>query len=92
MAQPNPAEAVAYLQVQLTRRLTFGASEAKVVRTTQGKPEQAAPGCVVVKVKLRLPVEAWDPFEPEAVIDVPADLVQHPIAVEAEDAIGGDSR
>lgn len=84
-SQAKPAEAVAYLQIELRRRLTYTASEARVVRVTQNKPDQAAPGCIVVKVKLRIPVEGWDAFEPEAVIDVPADLVQHPIEVEAVD-------
>ena len=78
----QPAEATAYLQVRLGRRLTYIASEAKVVAVTQRKPEAVQPGCIVVKVKLRIPVEGWNPFEPEAVIDVPADLVQHPIAAE----------
>lgn len=83
--KPNPAEAVAYLQVRLGRTSTYSASEAKVVAVTQRKPEDPHAGCIVVKIKLRIPVEGWDPFEPEAVIDVPADLVQHPIAVEAVD-------
>lgn len=82
-AAAKPAEATAYLQIELRRRLSYTASEARVVRATQKKPEQAAPGCIVVKVKLRIPVEGWD--EPEAVIDVPADLIQHPIEVEAVD-------
>lgn len=85
MSKPNPAEATAYLQVELRRRLTYTASEARVIRATQKKPDQAAPGCIVVKVKLRIPVEGWDAFEPEAVIDVPADLVQHPIRVDVEE-------
>lgn len=89
MASYHPAEAVAYLQLELRRKSTYTASEARVLRATQKKPDQAMPGCIVVKVKLRVPVEGWDPFEPEAVIDVPADLVQHPIAVEAEDATDG---
>lgn len=82
----QPAEATAYLQVALKRRSSYTASEARVVKVTQAKPEQAAPGCIVVKVKLRIPVEGWDAFEPEAIVDVPADLIQHPIAVTAEDA------
>lgn len=84
-AAAKPAEATAYLQIELRRRLSYTASEARVVRATQKKPEQAAPGCIVVKVKLRIPVEGWNAFEPEAVIDVPADLIQHPIEVEAVD-------
>jgi hypothetical protein len=49
------------------------------------RPERIEPGCIVVKVRLRIPSEAWGPFEPEAVIDVPTDLIQHPIEVEAVD-------
>lgn len=86
MGKFQPAEATAYLQVRLDRRSQYSASGASVVRVTQKKPDQPAPGCIVTKVKLRIPVEGWDAFEPEAVIDVPADLIQHPIAVEAEDA------
>lgn len=85
MGTPNPAEATAYLQVRLARKSTYSASEARVVKATQRKPDAADPGCITVKVKLRIPVEAWDAFEPEAVIDVPADLIQHPIEVEAVD-------
>ena len=85
MSAAKPAEATAYLQLELRARSSLRASEARVVRVTQKKPEQAAPGCIVVKVKLRIPVEGWDAFEPEAVIDVPTDLVQHPIEVEAVD-------
>ena len=90
MAQSRPAEATAYLQVRLVRSLSYAASEARVVKLTQKKPEQVEPGCIVVKIKLRIPTEGWDPFEPEAVIDVPADLVQHPIVeVGIEDPEGG---
>jgi hypothetical protein len=74
--------ATTYLQVRPSRYY----SEAKVMKATQKKPEVVEPGCIVVKIALRIPREAWQPFAPEAVIDVPADLVQHPIAVEAEDA------
>lgn len=85
---PSPAEATAYLQVRLDRRISYAPSKATVVRVTQRKPDQPQPGCIVVKVKLRIPVEGWNPFEPEAVIDVPADLVQHPIAADVEDPEG----
>lgn len=85
MAKIQPAEAAAFLQVRLDTRRSYGTSEANVVAVTQRKPETARPGCIVVKVKLRIPVEGWDPFEPEAVIEVPADLVQHPIEISAED-------
>lgn len=89
MAEPLIADA--YLQVR--KAVFYGSwrAEARVMRCTQNKPEVVEPGCVVVKVRLRIPTEAWGPFEPEAVIDVPADLIQHPIAVEAVDPQNGAS-
>ena len=86
MSAARAAEATAYLQVELRRRSNYNPSEARVVKVTQKKPEQAAPGCIVVKIKLRIPVEGWDAFEPEAVVEIPADLVQHPIEIVAKDA------
>lgn len=79
-----PLIADAYLQV---RKGTFGtwSTQIRVVKSTQSKPDVIEPGCIVVKVQLRIPVEAWGPFEPEAVVDVPTDLIQHPIEVEAVD-------
>lgn len=75
-------EATAYLQVSVdTRRPWTGTAIVKNV--TNRRPDVVAPGCIVVKVRLRIPVEAWEPFSPEAVIDVPAELVQRPIEVEA---------
>jgi hypothetical protein len=75
----NLRTATAYLQISRDRY----PYDAKVMRSTQKKPEFVEPGCVVVKVQLRLPNVAWEPFAPEAVIDVPADLVQRPVEVEA---------
>jgi hypothetical protein len=58
-----------------------------IVRSVHNqKPHGTKPRCIVVKVQLRIPKEAWEAFTPEAIIDVPADLVQRPIQVEAVDA------
>jgi putative intracellular protease/amidase len=81
----DPLIADAYLQIRKVTSYWGTPREARVMRCTQTKPGEALPGCIVVKVKVRIPVEAWGPFEPEAVIDVPADLIQHPIEVEAVD-------
>ena len=89
MAEPLIADA--YLQVKKSRFYGSWHTEARVMRCTQNKPDIVEPGCIVVKVRLRLPAEAWGPFEPEAVIDVPADLIQHPIQVEAVDPTNGAS-
>lgn len=85
-AAGEPLTATAYLQVW--KRQPWGpyTAEARVVKTTQKKPDVVEPGCIVVKVRIRIPREAWEAFEPEAVIDVPAELIQHPIEVEAADA------
>jgi len=84
MSRP-PLTATAYLQIERGVWKGGWSIEARVRRATQKKPDRPDPGCVVVKVQLRIPHEAWDPFQPEAVIDVPADLIQHPIEVEAVD-------
>lgn len=93
MTDYNPAVATAYLQVRLDRRMgTYASrdSEARIARMTMTKPDRPLAGCVVVKVKVRLPVEAWDPFEPEATINIPAGLIQSPVVeVEAEDPEDG---
>lgn len=77
--------ASAYLQVRKAKFYGRWRDEARVVHCTQNKPEVVEAGCIVVKVRLRIPTEAWGPFEPEAVIDVPAELIQHPIEVKAVD-------
>lgn len=78
-------EATAYLQIagRPPGNAWDAGNRAAVVGVTNTKPDVVRAGCIVVKVKLRIPVEAWEPFAPEAVIDVPADLVQRPIAVTA---------
>lgn len=81
----QPKEATAYLQVSRHPSRPWG-PESRVVKSTQKRPEIVEPGCIVVKVRLRIPAEAWEPFQPEAIIDVPAELVRHPIDVTAEDA------
>lgn len=80
--------ATAYLHVEGTspgRGYDYG-TQAVVRGVSTAKPDQAKPRCIVVKVKLRIPKEAWEPFAPEAIIEVPAELIQRPIQVEAVDA------
>jgi len=61
-------------------------TEARVRRMTQDSPDTVLPGCIVVKIRVRIPAKAWEPFSPSAVIDVPEELVQHIVQVEAVDA------
>lgn len=84
-------EATAYLQLAPRAPRPYGgywggSSEASVVRCTNKPPAEPIPGCIVVKVRIRVPDAAWRPISPTVVIDVPADLVQHPVEVEAVDA------
>lgn len=72
----------AYLQVVATRY----PYELKVVKATQKKPTVIEPDSVVVKVTIQIPRAAFEPLQPEAVVTVPAELVQHPVEVEAVDA------
>ena len=74
----DPRVATTYLQIE-PHPIYRG--EAKVVRATQNKPDQPLGGCVVVKLKIRMPGESWDAFEPEAIIDIPASLVHQPVQV-----------
>lgn len=63
----------------------YWANELKVIKATQGEPSSIDADCVVVKLKLRIPKAAFKPLEPEAVVTVPEELVQHPVEVEAVD-------
>lgn len=82
-------EATAYLQLEPGAPSAYGKSGwqlrdcATVVRCTNSKPAEPIPGCIVVKVKIRVPREAWEPLSPEAIIEVPAELVQRPVTVSA---------
>jgi len=78
------SEVTTYLHLRDNRR-SWGFNPI-VVKHSNTKPDEPAPGCVVVKVRIRIPREAFEPLQPEAVIDVPLDLIQRPIAVTAEDA------
>jgi hypothetical protein len=59
---------------------------ARVVALTQTKPTKPKPGSVTIKLTVRIPSQAFLPLAPEAVVVVPADMVEgHPIEVEATD-------
>lgn len=81
--------ATAYLQIAHVSGSTYDRDRNEwdgkgIVRNvTNNRPDTVLPGCIVVKVRLRVPAAGWEPFTPEAVIDVPADLVQRPVEVEA---------
>ncbi|MCV7205278.1 hypothetical protein H7J71_25050 [Mycolicibacterium peregrinum] len=78
-------EATGYLTVE-GERSRYGAkhvTRAKLARLTQGKPAVLSADQVAVKVTIRIPAKAFDALQPEAVIIVPEELVQHPVEVEA---------
>ena len=85
-------EATVYLQLQPGppgpgRQYDVG-NKARVAQASSRPPMKPQPGCIVIKLRIRVPAAAWHPITPEAVIDVPAELIQHPISVEAVDADG----
>jgi hypothetical protein len=55
----------------------------KPIKATNKRPTSVPADAVVVKVKLRMPLAAFKPLEPEAVVTVPEELVQQPVHVEA---------
>ncbi|GEM_PF-965930 len=87
-----------YLQVEPRRRgynYDTGRNDgparyAAVVATTTKRPTKPRAGVVVVKVTLRIPVAAFEPLRPEAVVVIPTDLTDpHPVEVEAQDPTDG---
>lgn len=92
MNQPSHVDATFYAQVEPEwshwtsadgeRRL----NGAKVVTTTQKRPQRPRSGTVLVKLTVRVPAGAFLPLRPEAVVVIPDDMtVTTPIEVEAED-------
>ncbi len=74
------AEGTAYLQI---RPHHLHAGECRVVKATQRRPDVVEPGCVVVKIRLRIPRAVFEPLEPETIVTVSESTVQQPIDVEA---------
>lgn len=58
---------------------------ARVMRSTQKRPESVAPGCVVVRVEFEVPTTAFDPIRPSARVVIPEELIQHEVQVTATD-------
>lgn len=88
--------ATAYLTIQAVR-YRYGRPDpetgmlkitgAKVVKSTQSRPERLERDQIAVKVTVEIPEAAFDPISPAAVIVVPTDLaLRGPIDVEALDA------
>lgn len=69
-----------YLAVRRNPRYPYGL---QVVKATDKKPKVVPGGAVIVKVRLNMPMAAFTPLEPEAVVTIPEELVQHPVTVEA---------
>ncbi|MEB3021276.1 hypothetical protein [[Mycobacterium] crassicus] len=79
-------EATGYLTVEGERsryNITKGVIRAKLARLTKGKPASLSADQVAIKVTIRIPARAFDALQPEAVILIPEELVQHPVEVEA---------
>lgn len=55
----------------------------QATRITQKRPAKPMPGCVVVKLTVRIPDAAFLPLAPEAVIEIPLAHTE-PILVESQ--------
>jgi len=73
-------EGTVYLQMR-----PHGGWQLRVMKATQRPPSTVDADCVVVKMRVRIPDRAFLPLQPEAVVTVPEELVQHLIQVEAVD-------
>lgn len=87
MAKTHSAEF--YVQVQRKKYAQWRNGKsitASAIKMTQEKPATTPKDTVVVKLKVELPDEAFEPFEPSAVVAVPAGMVaQQPTTVIMED-------
>jgi hypothetical protein len=80
-------EASFYVQIQATRngwapRGPNGeqpVSGAKAVRMTLGRPDARVSDAVMVRLTVRLPIAAFAPLEPQAVVEVPASMIERAV-------------
>lgn len=86
-----------YLQIEpewaryATRNDPNEVARAKAVGLTQTPPGKPRPGSVIVKLTVRLPRAVFVALQPEAVVVIPATMVQGvPVVVEATDPREGD--
>jgi hypothetical protein len=49
---------------------------AKMTNATQARPSKQKPGSVLIKLTVRLPKSAFYPLRPEAVVVIPASLIE----------------
>lgn len=52
---------------------------AKATRVTQKKPNTLVGDEIAVRVTFRIPAAAFNAIQPQAIVDIPEDLIQHPI-------------
>lgn len=87
MGSRDTVEATGYLIVEGRRSRYSGATlydQGRVAALRTKKPAQLLTDQVAVKVTVRVPKAAFEPLTPEAVIEVPEELVQHRVEVVAE--------
>lgn len=77
--------ATAYLQIEgVSPGNGWDSGVRATVRgVTNTKPRVVQPNCIVVKVLVRIPSQAWEPFTAEAAVDIPEELVPSTVDVEA---------
>lgn len=76
-------ETTTYLHISPDRR-TYS-SKGLVRRHGGTRPAEPDPGCVVVRLVIRIPATAWAPIQ-GGTIEISEDQVMHPVEVTASDA------
>lgn len=87
MANPKTHEATFYVQVQRKAQQWRQGKyiTASAVKMTQEKPSVTSKDTVTVKLTVQLPDSAFEPFEPSAIVAVPAGMAEQPIHIIVED-------
>lgn len=89
MTAPSTHDATFYVRIHAERGPSYWGSKIQRLKAgwvTQSKPSNLPKDTVAVKLTVRLPDEVFEALTPEAVIVVPAELVQRAIEVQAGDA------
>lgn len=82
---PRMVEGVVYLQVVPQRSTSGWVKSLRVERHSAQKPKKPLPGGALVKLTYRMDAEAFEPLEPEVVVDIPLSKVHRTPVVTPED-------
>jgi hypothetical protein len=84
---PDTHETTFHVQVQRKKRFWRNGKWVTAVATklTHEPPKQVGPDSVAIKLTVRIPNSAFEPFAPVAVLEIPQHMTQQPIEIIVED-------